>query len=80
MEILRGIAYIGEASGISHPQGRSIMFTEKGGTSVSIPLSVVIRLYEIARYECERRGNDWEKECERILNQRPACGSVWTSG
>jgi hypothetical protein len=32
---------------------------------IRIPLSVIIRLYDLAKFETERRGQDWEAFCNK---------------
>ena len=38
-------------------------------TKIRIPLSVIIRLYELAKFETERHGQDWETFQNKQVNQ-----------
>jgi hypothetical protein len=35
-------------------------YTDKDSNTYWIPLTVVVRLYELAKHECERNGKDFE--------------------
>lgn len=66
MKIINGTVYLDEIGGIN-TQGDHVTLAEATGTRLSLPLSVILRCHAIAKHECEKRGNDWEAEKERIM-------------
>jgi hypothetical protein len=38
-------------------------------TKIYIPLSVIIRLYELGKFETDRRGQNWDDFCNQQVNR-----------
>lgn len=47
---------------IHPPDGDSITYVDHTGVKVTVPLGLLVRLHEIAKVECEKRGGDWDAE------------------
>ena len=48
------------------PCGHGIHFHDSDRNTFYLPLDVLIRLYEGAKFDMERQGIDWEKLCEKV--------------
>jgi hypothetical protein len=42
-------------------------YTDKDSNTYWIPLTVVVRLYEVARYEAERNGKDFDAHVQALF-------------
>lgn len=66
MRIENGIVKLANAKSILPPDGNTIGYRDEFGTQIIIPLSAVLRMYEVAKTETERRGLNWDAQCELI--------------
>jgi hypothetical protein len=60
MEIKNGIFYLGESKSCT-PYQESIIYTDKDNNKVNIPYSLLFGLYELVKFDTERRGIDISK-------------------
>lgn len=70
MKIINGKVIVGSATNISNPLSRSIQFRDSDSTYCSISLETVVRLYEIAKLDVERRGENWESFCDLLFKEK----------
>ena len=43
-------------------------YTDKSGARIHVPMSLLVRLYEGAKYDATRKGVDWEKFCDALFS------------
>lgn len=46
-----------------------VTYTDNTGIVISIPMDILIRLYNLAEYDVEDRGLDWEDFCDNLLKK-----------
>lgn len=67
MKIQNGVVKIEPVGTIFPPDNDNITLKEINGTCISLPISLVIRAYEIAKRDCERLGGNWDEYCRHLL-------------
>jgi len=55
--------------GIS-PSFEGINYIDASVSNIHIPYRVLVRLYEIAKYDIQKTGIDWDKFCENLVNTK----------
>lgn len=58
---------ISEAVSIAPPTGDYIQFTDSDGVRISIKLSTVARLMDLARFEFERAGKNFDEHISALI-------------
>lgn len=49
------------------PNGDMICYTDVDGARITIPMTVIIRLYELAKFDIERQGIDFDVWAARLM-------------
>ena len=70
MRSSNGLIVLDTAKAISHTYGDVISYTDTTGLQLEVPLDLIIRLHDIAKFECERKGGNWDQESKAILERR----------
>lgn len=47
----------------------SIIYTDVSGARIQVPMKLLIHLFEVARYDHERRGIDWKEFCDDLFEK-----------
>jgi hypothetical protein len=62
MKTQGGVICLSEIGKAINIQGDFAYYMDTEHTKIQIPLSVIVRLYELAKFEAERQGKNWESE------------------
>lgn len=54
------------------PTVDGVFYTDISGTRIFVPMKVLIRLYEGAKYDIERKGYDWAAFCASFFEEDAA--------
>lgn len=44
-----------------------IEYTDVNGARIVVPIDLVVRLYELTKFDFERRGVNWDEYCNGLL-------------
>ena len=47
----------------------SIVYIDISGARIQVPMKLLVHLYEVARYDHERRGIDWKEFCDDLFEK-----------
>jgi len=62
MKTGRDCIRLSKISGELNTHGDFAYYRDTDQTMIQIPLSDIVRLYELAKFEAERQGKNWESE------------------
>jgi hypothetical protein len=69
MKMSNGTVILQEVKSMS-PLADAVAYTDIADNRVVIPLTVIIRLYELSKYDVEKRGGDWDSYCDHLMVKR----------
>lgn len=49
------------------PNGDMVCYTDIEGARINIPLTVIVRLYDLAKFDMERRGTNFDEYVDRLM-------------
>lgn len=75
MEIKNNRIYLEDGKGFS-PIVNSINYTDLSENKISIPIKLVVRLYEECKDVFEKRGVNWEEYCNNLFKENMAQGGL----
>lgn len=68
MHMSNGVLFLSGVRGASVYES-SIGYTDSQNNKINIPMATLIRLYELAKFDVERRGRNWEEYADKIIQK-----------
>jgi hypothetical protein len=65
--ITNGVLYLDEYMRSCTPLNGRILYKELNGQEICIPDALLVRLYEIQKFEIEKQGSNWEEYCSNLF-------------
>lgn len=67
MKIIDGVVRLEAPMSISPPGPCVIRYRDMDGTEVAVSMKTLIRLYELAKFDMERKGIEWTKYTDSLF-------------
>lgn len=67
MKSENGIIFLEQPRSID-PKPSGLTYTDESGIKIHIPMDILIRFYELTKFDLSERGIHWGSFCEELIN------------
>jgi hypothetical protein len=72
MKTAKGVIILEDAKRFS-PDSSGVTYTDESEMTIHIPMKLLVRLYEGARFHMDRDGTDWNDFCDTLFESAWRC-------